>query len=307
MRFAIALMAVLAVGCGKKKDSTEEPSKKESSAASASLVEAFERGSVAWNVSSNGEVLAHVHHNDDGDISKDSKGSIEWTENGAQKSAPLKYDPDRAALIAQGPALQADLTEIRYSLSVQNAEPVTGALHVPADGSAMIVADTQASAKVSVEGVVAPHGGVIQVVGDQRIEIVGDDDSDEVRVYVLDAGWKPITVVEHKVTIAVGGPKPEVIVLAPSPDGLFFVGHWHVVGQPPRVTVYVKHKGVAHVCIVGYRPGVKLMVNSGPKVHVKVKGGGWGPSVKVNGGGPAMVKIDIKEKGPKGKMKIKFK
>src|SRR5437762_1290674 len=106
MRFAlVALMAVLAVGCGKKKESTEEPSKKESSAASASLIEVFERGSVAWNVSSNGEVLAHVHHNDDGDITKDSKGTIEWTENGAVKSAPLKFDPDRAALIAQGPAL----------------------------------------------------------------------------------------------------------------------------------------------------------------------------------------------------------
>jgi hypothetical protein len=309
MRFAIGLMAVLALGCGKKNERGADPSTKESSAASASLVEVFERGSVAWNVSSNGEVLAHVHHNTDGDISKDSKGSIVWSENGEVKTAELVYSADRGALVAKGPALEADLTEIRYTLTVQGGDPVQGALHVPADGSEMIVADAKASASVSVDGVVAPHGGVIQVVGDQRIEIVGDDDSDEVRVYVLDTSWKPVTVVEHKITIAVGGPKPEVIVLAPAPDGLYFVGHWHVVGEPPRVTVYVKHKGKAHVCIVGYRPGVKLYVNSGPKVKVKVKGVAWGPKadVKIKGGGPAMVKIDIKDKGPKGKVKIKIK
>src|SRR5688572_4624598 len=65
----IGLLAALAVGCGKKKT---DPSTKESSAqgAGASLVEVFERGSVAWNVDASGQVLAHIHHNDDGDITK---------------------------------------------------------------------------------------------------------------------------------------------------------------------------------------------------------------------------------------------
>lgn len=307
---ALALMLALSLGCGKNKDEGsrgEVPSEKsEKSAAAASLVEVFERGSVAWNVDASGQVLARVQHTDDGDISKDSKGTIEWTEAGEVKSAALKYDSDKAALVAQGPALQADLTEIRYTLVTQG-EPVSGALHVPADGSGAIVADTKASAKVSVEGVAAPHGGVIQVVGEDRMEIVADDDSDEVRVYLYDASWKPVVFVDHKITIAVGGAKPEVIVLAPGPGSLYFVGAWHVVGEPSRVTICVKRAGKSHVAIVGYRPGVKLVVAGGPKVKVKVKGVGWGPSVKVKGSGGPVVKIDIKEHGPKGKLKVKFK
>lgn len=302
----VGLMLALSAGCGKKKDDPSREASSEKRAESASLVEAFERGSVAWNVDASGQVLAHVHHNDDGDISKDSKGTIEWTENGQVKSAQLKYDSDHAALVAQGPALEADLTELRYTLVTQG-EPVSGTLHVPADGSAAIVADTQASAKVSVEGVVAPHGGVLQIVGEDRLEIVADDDSDEVRVYLYDASWKPVVFVDHKITIAVGGPKPEVVVLAPGPGSVYFVGAWHVVGEPPRVTICVKRAGKSHVAIVGYRPGVKLYVATGPKVHVKVKGVGWGPSVKIKGSGGPMVKIDIKEKGPKGKFKMKFK
>ncbi len=304
--FVLALMAAVAVGCGKKK---ADPSTKESSTqgAGASLVEVFERGQVAWNVDADGQVLAHIHHNDDGDITKSSKGTIEWTENGETKSAALKYDSDREALVARGPALEQDLTEIRYTL-VTNDEPVSGALHVPAAGSEALVADVNASAKVSVDGVVAPHGGVVQIVGEERIEIVGDDDSDEVRVYVYDASWKPIVVGPRKITIAIGGAKPEVIVLTGAPDGYYCVGHWHVVGEPPRVTVVVRSGPKVHVAIVGYRPGIKMEVAGGPKVKVKVKGVAWGPKadVKVKVGGP-MVKIDIKDKGPKGKVKIKFK
>lgn len=301
----LAFVAVLAVGCKKK---SSDPSTKESSSqgAGASMVELFERGSVAWNVESSGQVLAHIHHNDDGDITEKSKGTIEWTENGETKSAALKFDSDRQALVAQGPALEADLTEIRYTL-VTNDEPVSGALHVPAEGSESLMASVNASAKVSVEGVAAPHGGVVQVVGEERIEIVGDDDSDEVRVYVYDASWKPIVVGGRKITVAIGGSKPEVVVLAPGPDLYYCVGTWHVVGEPPRVTVVIKNGGKTHVAIVGYKPGIKMKVAGGPKVHVKVKGKGFGPGVKVNGGGPAMVKIDIKDKGPKGKVKIKFK
>jgi hypothetical protein len=105
-------------------------------------------------------------------------------------------------------------------------------------------------------------------------------------------------------------------VLTPAPDGVYFIGHWRVVGDPPRLTVCVKRPGRVRVAIVGWHPGVKIHVGGGPKVKVKVKGGvvfggpkvdvkvnGGGPKVMVKGGGggPAMVKVN-----PKGKVKIKL-
>lgn len=313
---SIVALALCAPGCSKKNDKETAEEGRESSfekAASASLVEQFERGSVAWNVSANGQVLARVQDDGGKDITKDVKGTIAWSEGDDTRTAPLEWDSKHEALVAKGPALQTDLTEIRYTL-ISEGEPVAGALHVPSDGSAAISADANASAKISVEGAVAPHGGVTQVVGEDRLEIVADDDSDEVRVYLLDPTWKPVAVGSAKITIAIGGPKPEVVVLTPSPDGVFFVGHWHVVGEPPRLTVCVKRPGRVRVAIVGWHPGVKLHVGGGPKVKVKVKSAvvfgpnvnvkvnGGGPKVMVKGGGgPAMVKVN-----PKGKVKVKF-
>ncbi len=313
--FSILSLSLCAasIGCSKKdKQSDEGREGSLEKAASASFVEQFERGSVAWNVNANGQVLARIQDDGGKDISKDVQGTISWSEGNDTRTAPLEWDTKQEALVAKGPALQADLTEIRYTL-ISEGEPVAGALHVPAEGTAELNADAEASAKISVEGAVPPHGGVIQVVGDDRLEIVADDDSDEVRVYLLDATWKPVVVGSAKITIAVGGAAPEVIVLTPAPDGVFFVGHWHVVGDPPRLTLCVKRPGRVRVAIVGWHPGVKIHVGGGPKVKVKVKGGvvfggpkidvkGGGPKVMVKGGGgPAMVKVN-----PKGKVKIKF-
>jgi len=310
-----AVALALAGGCSKKNKDAENDDRQSNveGAAGAAFVEQFERGSVAWNVKANGQVLARIEDDGGKDISKDVKGSIAWTEGNDTRTANLEWDNDVKALVAKGPPLEQDLTELRYTL-ISEGEPVAGALHVPANGTAELNADANVAAKVSVEGAVPPHGGVIQVVGDDRLEIVADDDSDEVRVYLLDASWQPVAIVDRKITIAVGGPKPEVVVFTPAPGGVYFVGHWHVVGEPPRLTVCVKRPKLVRVAIVGWHPGVKIHVGGGPKVKVKVKGGvvfgpkvdvkvnGGGPKVMVNGGGgPAMVKVN-----PKGKVKIKL-
>jgi hypothetical protein len=308
---ALAVCGVSSFGCSEKEKGTDEGREVAlQNAAAASFVEQFERGSVAWNVNANGQVLARIQDDSGKDISKDVKGTIAWSEGNDTRTAPLEWDAEHGALGAKGPALQTDLTELRYTL-ITDGEPVSGALHVPAAGTAELNADAEASTKISVAGAVAPHGGVIQVVGDDRLEIVADDDSDEVRVYLLDPTWKPVVGGGANITIAVGGAKPEVVVLTPSADGVFFVGRWHVVGEPPRLTVCVKRPGRVRVAIVGWHPGAKIHVGGGPKVKVKVKGGvvfgGPKVDVKVKGGGPAMVKIDVKDHGPKGKAKIKFK
>lgn len=288
-------LGLVAIGCSKHEKEDTRESAAEKFSPSASIVEVYERGQIAWSVDAQGQVLARVLDDAGANGSRKASGTIEWNEGDVVRSAKLAYDDHVEALVATGPVPADDLNELRYTV-VYEGEPVNGSLHVPRDGTAALQAEAKASASIDVTGAVAPHGGVVQVVGEDRVEIVADDDSDEVRVYVLDASWKPTPIGDRKITIAVGGAAPRVVVLVAA-DG-YFVGHWKLVGQP-RVTILIKRPGGAHVAIVGFHAGGKLHVAHGPKFKVK------GPSWK--GGPPAMVKIDVKEHGPKGKVKIKFK
>lgn len=253
----VGMVAALWLGCAKNENGEKRA---EEGSESAALVETFDRGSIAWNVSADGQVVAHVTDEGGKDVSKTTKGSIEWTEGSDVKRADLVWNDKASALVAQGPAPKGELTEIRYVLEPQGA-PVHGVLDVPEGGLASLRADGEAAAKIDVSGVTAPHGGVVQVVGDQRVEIVADADSDEVRVYVLDTSFKPTVAVDAKITIAVGGASPEVIVLTAADGGAHFVGHWHVTGEPPRLTISVRRAGKAHVAVVGWKPGAKLIVD----------------------------------------------
>lgn len=313
IRVGLVLSLAFAVaGCGKKKEETtgeEKAAPAATAAASSSIVEVYERGQIAWNVDTNGQLLARVQDDSGTNTSKKASGTIEWNEGETVRSAKLSFDEKAEALVAQGPVPKDDLTEIRYSL-VYDGEPVIGSLHVPQAGTAALSAEAEAAAKIDVSAAVPPHGGVIQVVGEDRVEIVADDDSDEVRVYVLDASWKPIVVGDRKITIAIGGAKPQVVVLTAGEGGAYFVGHWTIVGEPPRLTVMIKRPGATHVAIVGFHPGAKLHVAGGPKVKVKVKGVAWGPKadVKVVGAAPAaIVKVNgpkVKVDGPKADVKV---
>ena len=68
-----------------------------------------------------------------------------------------------------------------------------GALHVPAGGTKELVLTARTAAtKDNYKGQKGPNGGVVQRVGDDVVEIVGDKGTGQVRVYALDATLKPI-------------------------------------------------------------------------------------------------------------------
>ena len=104
------------------------------------------------------------------------------------QSFPLAADG--ASLTATIPALGAELTTIAYSLKVGDAT-WDGALHVPPGGTKDLL---DVPAVTVAAGTKGPHGGAVEVVGDQRIEMVVDDKSGEVRVYMLDENLQPIPV-----------------------------------------------------------------------------------------------------------------
>ncbi|MDF2697733.1 MAG: hypothetical protein K0S65_6116 [Labilithrix sp.] len=305
----VALLFVLlacAPGCTKK-ESEEKPASTEKTSPSGTfdtaLVEAFTNASLAWVVDPDGKIRVDVRDKDGAAIAKTANGTVEWAgEGGNKSSAKLAYDDGAKALVTAGPPLKQDITELKYTVALPN-DSLAGTLHVPTGGTSALVEDAKAAESAPPAPAAGPNGGVVQVVGDDRIEVLADDDSDEVRVYILDAAGKSVAVGERKVTLGVNADSSDVVVLTPSSDGAYLIGKWKVKSDPTRLTIFVKKPGKSHVAIVGWKPGAKLLVVGAPKIKIKGKGKG---DINVNGG--PNVKVDLKDKDDgRGKGKGKDK
>jgi hypothetical protein len=243
------------------------------------IVEENDNGSVAWSIASDGQLKAVVKSTDGKPITKNITGELLWKGPNGDEKIPVALDKT-GYVVASGPKLQDDLTEITYNLQVES-KPWLGTLHVPRGGTL----DLQESANVSVtvpEGKVGPNGGVIQVVGEDRVEVVADKSTGQVRAYFLDPEFKVIKGPNRKVRIAIAGETPEVIILEPEPTvGLYFVGRARTRVDPVRLTVAVTNQNVTHTRIVGFRPHTRLVVGArAPRVKFLVASG-WEPDVDV--------------------------
>ncbi|HEU4408147.1 MAG TPA: hypothetical protein VFS43_22990 [Polyangiaceae bacterium] len=285
------------------------------------LVEDHDAGSIAWTVGADGAVKARVSGEGGKQIKENLSGTLAWKSPAANakaevKTVPLALDQKTGLLIAAGPRLDADLTEVGYTLNV-NGKPWSGTLHLPAGGTAELVASARASAEAgaSLQGKVGPHGGVIQIVGEDRLELVVDEASGEVRVYLLDPELKVVAVGERKVTLAVNAEAtaPEVVVLVPDAKGLYLKGALKAAVDPVRVTIAVHLGGKARVALVGLAPNAHLAVGAkAPRLKIKVKGAFDAPDVdlRAKAKGKADVKIagpDVKIDGPGAKAKADLK
>jgi hypothetical protein len=140
---------------------------------------------------------------------------------------------------------------------------MSGTLFLPRGGTSELVATAKAPPAVVVaDGKRGPHGGPIQVVGNDRLEIVASQKG-EVRVYVLDDNLQPVVVGKRTIQLGVGGGSAEVVGLSPAPSGLYFVGHWKVNGEPERITLEERDGDDVRVVLVGHKPGSPLVVVMG--------------------------------------------
>jgi hypothetical protein len=180
-------MLALATGCNRNKDATADPSAAE---AQAGLVEERDDGKLEWIITPEGQVRVVVTPNE-----------------GAAPSlaGALMLEGQSYALAAKGTALEAsipkltdDLTTIAYSIKVGDAT-WDGSLQVPPGGTKDLL---EVPAVTLPEDAKGPHGGVLDVVGDQRIELVTDEATGEVRVYFLDENLQPIPVGDAKAVAA---------------------------------------------------------------------------------------------------------
>jgi hypothetical protein len=269
------------------------------------IIEENENGSVAWSVAPEGQVKAIVKSTDGKPITKNITGELLWKGPKGDEKIPVTVEEKTGFLIATGPRLDDDLTEIGYNLQV-DSKPWGGTLHVPRGGTL----ELQESAKVSVavpEGKVGPNGGVIQFIGEDRVEVVADKGgSGQVRVYFLDPEFKVIKGPDRKVKIAIVGDSPEVVILEPEPaGGLFFVGRLRTKVDPVRVTVAVTNRTVTHAAIVGWAPRTRLVVGArAPRVRLMVASG-WDPDidVRVRARGPTVVVHD--DDDDRGRVRVK--
>jgi hypothetical protein len=277
LAFAVALP-----GCSKDKEVQEVTA--ENIQEAEPVIEQHDAATVAWTVEPDGKVKALVKTPDGKPVEKNINGTLTVkpvAKNPVPTTVPLVHDPKTGLMTATIPPLEYDLTEVKYDINV-NEKPVKGALHLPPGGTKDLALNAKASAEVKLpEGKKGPNGGVIQVVGKDTIEIVGDKGNGTTRVYFLDADLKPVKIVPQKtVKIAVVTKDgPETIILTPDPGGLYFQGKFGVVVNPTKITVAVSGPDHTDVVLVGWQPTKVIVVGAAAPVVGVFVAVNWGIGV----------------------------
>ena len=301
---AITLAATLALpACSKKDDAAKPEITAENAAAEDAITEQYEPATVSWVVAPEGKLKARFKAPDGAALGTSVTGNVTVKPVQADAkpvTAKLVYDTEAGVHTAEFPALDADLTEVSYDVQVKG-KPVKGALHVPRGGTRELVAAAKVSADVKLPAdKKGPNGGVVQVVGDDVIEVVADVKSGETRVYVLDDDFKPIPVGKRKVKIAVVESSPETVELAAEPQGLYFTGKLTVVkANPHKLTVVLTGERSPQPVVVlcGYHPGRVVVVGPGAPTVGLFVAVGWAPAVVVVDPTPNVVVVGGKGKG----------
>jgi hypothetical protein len=220
---------------------------------------------------------------------------------GAPVTVPLTMT-DAGVLTGQMPKLEADLTQVGYDLDVEGAK-VQGTLDLPRGGTKELVdsANEAAAAKKLPPDAKGPNGGVVQVVGDDIVEVVADKDSGAVRMYVLDDDLKPVPVGKRKGKLAFGGVAPEIVVLDADPSGMYLSGKCVGKAPPSKITIEVIEGDEIDVALCHYVPGGVIVVGPAAPVIAIFIVTGWTVVVLPVVVQPGVVVVH------KGKGKGKFK
>jgi hypothetical protein len=288
-----------AVGCSKAQTDTGKVGQGAPIAGDQAFVETQPTGSVAWNVRPSGEVQAALRTKDGQPLPGPVTGTMQWTAPGQEpQTIPVAYAD--GTLTATGPKLAADVTEVKYAIDADGT-PWTGVLHLPPGGTPEIVADATLAMKIQVPtGKVGPHGGRIQVVGPDRLELVSNAPTGEVRVYVLDANYAPVAVENRHVTLGVAAERSEVVDLEPDPGGLYFAAVWGVNVDPWRLDATMRVGPSVYFGVWGYTPGLPLFVGpAAPRYAVRLATG-WGPPTIRGHVLVSSPRVDLVFRGPRG-------
>ena len=235
------------------------------------FVESRDEGTIAWNVRADGTVRAMLKSREDKAIAGSMSGKI------ATDGAPVELTPVEGTGVLEGKGLKlgADLTRAKYNLLVEG-KSWDGTLFIPAGGTADLVASAHARSTVKLpEAKVAPHGGSLQVVGNDVVEIVAYAQTGELRVYLFDADLKAVAAADREIKIGLASDaKAELVALVPEPGGIYFTGKMGLNVDPIDITIWSKMKGQAQaqIALIGLQPNGALAVSAtAPRVKIMVK------------------------------------
>jgi hypothetical protein len=275
----IGCLALASFLCSCRKEVTAEAIEKSPDA----IAEQGPTGTSTWIIRPDGAVSATLKTPDGRRVAQPVTGQIAFaTPNGTPTSVPVQYDPKTGVLTAAGPRLDADITPVNYTLSA-GGTPWNGSIDVPKGGTQDLVATGRLQTSLA-PSTVGPNGGVIRTVGPDRIELVANKHTGDVRAYVLAADNHPIDPGDRRITVAIHSEQPEILVLAPEPQAHFVVGHMRARVDPPYLTVAVNVRGTTHACLVGWAPGSVVLVGpEAPRVHLLAVDAWPGEVVEVHG------------------------
>lgn len=298
-----AALSTSGAGCGNKGDG-QAPA--EAVAAQNAVTEKNGDVELTWSVTPDGLVTARAKNKDDLPITKGITGTVtvKPKDGGAGTPVPLTQGSD-GTLTAQLPKLTDDLTEVSYDVSVDGA-PAQGTMHLPRGGTKELVESAQeaAAAKSIPADKKGPNGGVVQVVGDDVVEVVADKDSGAVRMYFLDDDLKVVPVGKKQGKIGFVGASPVMVDLTPDPSNVYLVGKVPIKIQPVKITVVVIDGDEVDVALCGYHPGGVIIVGPAAPVIAVFIVTGW-PVVVVPV--PVIVQPGVVIHHGKGKGKGKWK
>ncbi|UQA57836.1 hypothetical protein [Polyangium aurulentum] len=280
--------------------------------ASEALAEQHDAATATWAVKPDGHVRLRLTEPDGTPIEDGVSGTLTvrpLAPDAKPVNANLEFDARTGLYTAAMPELDDELTEMSYEIDVKG-KPIKGALHLPKGGTKELVANAKVNAEIELpKDKKGPNGGVVQVAGEDILEIVADPKSGEARVYVLDDDFKPMPVGKRKVEIGVVAASPEMVALAPDPEGLYFTGKIGVKANPHKLTVVLHGEG-SHppaAVLYGYAPGSVVVVGpSAPSVGFFVVGG-FSPVIVVAPHSPVIVVGKGKGKWRFKKPKMHFK
>ena len=287
---ASLFLLVLASGCASKDAPVPSASSAVETGAEATvsgdlgpdpLVEQHDDGSVAWRIDPDGKVKATASTTAGAPIKQDLGGTLVYKVAGGEpRTVPLVMDAKTGVLVAAGPKLEADLTEVDYTITV-SGKPWSGVMHIPVGGTAALAASAKVTAEAKLpDQSVGPHGGAIQIVGNDRLEMVADAETGQTRVFVLDVNLQPVAIEARTLKMGFVAERSELVTFVPEPSGLYFVGRIGATMNPLQITVALGSGGVTRAAIWGYRPGIRLyapsatvLIATAPRVQFRLKGG----------------------------------
>lgn len=143
------------------------------------FVEVNEEGQLSWHVEPDGDVSLTL-----GD--KDGKALDAATSSCTLKVAgkETKLEVKDGELRGNIGALSGDLTTVEYTAKTPQGKTWKGVLHLPPGGTKDLATPPDPKEAVA-PGTKGPNGGVVDVVGGHRIEIVQDGSTGQIRVYFL--------------------------------------------------------------------------------------------------------------------------